>query len=85
MFTSLTCFKTFTLAAGFHEGVIEPETKFKDLEKKLDVENTISEYDDDIPANLTVQILIRSGNIGSIRIAQLIGLEKFKQFIQQFN
>ena len=31
-------FKTFTLAAGFHEGVIEPETKFKDLEKKLDVE-----------------------------------------------
>ena len=27
-------FKTFTLAAGFNEGIIEPETKFKNLEKK---------------------------------------------------
>ena len=80
-------FKTFTLAAGFHEGVIEPETKFKDLEKKIRCgKNTISEYDDDIPTNLTAEeILIRSGNIGSIRIAQLIGLEKFKQFMKQLN
>ncbi len=80
-------FKTFTLAAGFHEGVIEPETKFKDLEKKIRCgKNTISEYDDDIPTNLTAEeILIRSGNIGSIRIAQLIGIEKFKQFMKQLN
>ena len=28
-------FKTFTLAAGFHEGIIEPNTKHKDLEKVL--------------------------------------------------
>ena len=27
-------FKTFTLAAGFNEGIIEPETKFKNLKKK---------------------------------------------------
>ena len=38
-----------------------------------------------IPKNLTAeQILIRSGNIGSVRIAQKVGGEKFKSvFIEQ--
>ena len=76
-------FKTFTLAAAFHEGIIEPETKFKDLEKKLECgKNTISEYDEKIPSDLTAeQILIRSGNIGSVRIGQSLGIEKFKNFM----
>ena len=28
-------FKTFTVAAGLEEGLIEPETEFLNLEKKL--------------------------------------------------
>ncbi len=78
-------FKTFTLAAGIHERVVEPETKFKNLEKKIMCgKNTISEYDKEIPSDLTAeQILIRSGNIGSVRIAQAIGLEKFKIFLDE--
>ena len=37
-----------------------------------------------IPSNLTAeQILIRSGNIGSVRIGQLVGLEKFKSFLSK--
>jgi cell division protein FtsI (penicillin-binding protein 3) len=80
-------FKTFTLAAGFHEGVIEPETEFKDLKKKIQCGRyTISEYDKKIPSSLTAeQILIRSGNIGSVRIGQAIGLEKFKDFMNELN
>tara|TARA_A100001388_G_scaffold276975_1_gene266319 strand:+ start:697 stop:2373 length:1677 start_codon:yes stop_codon:yes gene_type:complete len=80
-------FKTFTLAAGIHEKVIEPETEFLDLEKNLKCgKNTINEYDENIPSKLTAeQILIRSGNIGSVRIAQSIGLEKFKKFINELN
>ena len=76
-------FKTFTLAAGIHENIVEPETQFKNLEKNIFCgKNTISEYDKEIPSNLTAeQILIRSGNIGSVRIAQSIGLEKFKNFL----
>ncbi len=76
-------FKTFTLAAGIHENIVEPETQFKNLEKNISCgKNTISEYDKEIPSNLTAeQILIRSGNIGSVRIAQSIGLEKFKNFL----
>ncbi|MDA9178157.1 penicillin-binding protein 2, partial [Candidatus Pelagibacter sp.] len=78
-------FKTFTLAAGIHEGVIEPETEFVDLEKSIQCDkNTIREYDKKIPSNLTAeQILIRSGNIGSVRIGQSIGLEKFKNFMNE--
>jgi len=80
-------FKTFTLAAGIHEGIIEPETEFKNLEKKIYCGgNSISEYDNEIPNNLTAeQILIRSGNIGSVRIGQAIGIEKFKKFMTQLN
>ncbi len=80
-------FKTFTLAAGIHEKVVEPETKFKNLEKSISCgKNTISEYDKKIPSNLTAeQILIRSGNIGSVRIAQAIGLEKFKNFLNELS
>ena len=80
-------FKTFTLAAGIHEGVIEPETKFNNLEKSIQCgKSTISEYDKKIPTDLTAeQILIRSGNIGSVRIGQAIGLEKFKKFMNKLS
>ncbi len=80
-------FKTFTLAAGIHEGVIEPETEFRNLKKNIQCgRSTISEYDKKIPSDLTAeQVLIRSGNIGSVRIGQAIGLEKFKNFIHKLN
>ena len=76
-------FKTFTIAAGLNQKIIEPETKFLNLEKELKCGKfQIREYDKDIPSNLSVEeILIRSGNIGSVRIAQEIGIEKFKSFL----
>ena len=78
-------FKTFTIAAGLNEGVIEPETEFKDLPKSLICANKpIREYDDKMPTDLTAsQILLRSGNIGSVRIAQLVGPEKHKSFLKK--
>ncbi|MDC1033243.1 penicillin-binding protein 2 [Candidatus Pelagibacter sp.] len=80
-------FKTFTLAAAFNEGIIEPSTKFNDLEKSIKCgKNTISEYNKNIPSNLTAEeILIRSGNIGSVRIGQSIGLDKFKKFMNELS
>ena len=80
-------FKTFTFAAGIHEGVIDPETEFIDLEKSIKCgKNTINEYDKKIPSNLTAeQILIRSGNIGSVRIGQSVGLERFEKFMNELS
>ena len=78
-------FKTFTIAAGLEEGLIEKDTKFLDLEKSLKCgENIISEYDKKIPSDLTVeQILIRSGNIGSVRIGQKLEIDKLKFFLNK--
>ena len=76
-------FKTFTFAAGLNEGIITPNTKFEKLEKKIRCgKHTIGEYDEKIPTDLTAEeILIRSGNIGSVRIGQKLGIEKLKNFL----
>ena len=78
-------FKTFTLAAAFNEEIVEPKTKFIDLPKSLTCAGfPIREYDQDIPSTLTAeQILIRSGNIGSVKIGQRVGKEKFKLFLSK--
>ena len=77
-------FKTFTFAAALNEGMIETQTEFIDLEKRIRCgKSTIGEYDDKIPSDLTAeQILIRSGNIGSVRIGQKVGIKKFKLFLE---
>ena len=77
-------FKTFTIAAGINYDVINPETEFKDLKKRIVcANNPISEYDDKIPSDLTAEeILIRSGNIGSARIAEKIGIDNYDKFLQ---
>ena len=78
-------FKPFTFASALNENLIEPNTEFKDLPKSISCDkNRIREYDDKIPSDLTAeQIIIRSGNIGSVRIAQLVGSEKHKSFLKK--
>ena len=78
-------FKTFTIAAGIDEGLVEPNTEYKNLAKQLTCDKfVIKEYSEKTPTDLTVeQILIRSGNIGSVKIAQKIGEKKFKAFLEK--
>ena len=78
-------FKTLTLAAAFQYNILEPETKFKNLEKKIFCDKyTIAEYDKKLPSDLTVeQILVRSSNIGSVRIAQKIGINEYSSFLKK--
>ena len=75
-------FKTFTLAAAFNEKIIDNQTEFVDLPKSLTCAGfPIREYDKKIPSNLTAeQILIRSGNIGSVRIGQKLGEKNSNYF-----
>ena len=78
-------FKTFTIASGINEGLIEPSTEFLGSKKTISCgkNHSIGEYDDEIPTDLTVeQILVKSGNIGSVRIARKIGIEKHKSFLK---
>ena len=78
-------FKTFTIASGINEGLIDTNTEFLDSKKNISCgkNHSISEYDDKMPSDLTVeQILVRSGNIGSVRIVRKIGVEKHKSFLK---
>ena len=78
-------FKTFTVASGINEGLIEPDTKFLDSKKSISCgkNHKIEEYDNKMPSDLTVeQILIKSGNIGSVRIARKVGIERHKSFLK---
>jgi cell division protein FtsI (penicillin-binding protein 3) len=78
-------FKTFTVASGINEGLIEPDTEFFDSKKSISCgkNHKIEEYDNKMPSDLTVeQILIKSGNIGSVRIARKVGVERHKSFLQ---
>ncbi|MDB9831714.1 penicillin-binding protein 2 [Candidatus Pelagibacter sp.] len=78
-------FKTFTIASAINEGIIEPNTEFLDSKKFITCGDKyrIREYDDDMPSDLTAeQILIRSGNVGSVRIVKKIGIKKHKSFLK---
>ena len=78
-------FKPFTFAAALNMKLIKPSTEFLDLPKSINCAGfPIREYDEKLPKNLTAeQILVRSGNIGSVRIAQKVGQKKFKSFLEQ--
>ena len=78
-------FKTFTVASGINEGLIEPDTEFLDLKKTVSCgkNHRIGEYDDKMPSDLSVeQILVKSGNIGSVKIVRKIGIERHKSFLR---
>ena len=78
-------FKTFTVAAGLEEGLIDIDTTFLDLPKTIYCAGKpIREYNNRMPSDLTVeQILIRSGNIGSVRIGQKLEIIKLKAFLEK--
>ena len=75
-------FKTFTVAAGLENKIINSNTMFNNLESSLTCDKyTISEHDK-LPKNLSAeQILIRSSNVGVVRIAQKVGTKKYKDFL----
>ena len=78
-------FKTFTITAGLEQNLIDVDTKFLDLPKAIwCAGKPIREYDNKMPASLTVEeILIRSGNIGSVRIGQKLEINKLKLFLEK--
>ena len=78
-------FKSFTIAAGLNYGLISAKDMFFNLEKKMKCgERIISEYDEKLPKDLSVEdILVYSSNIGSVKIGEIIGKEKLKEFLKK--
>ena len=75
-------FKTFTIAAALENNVIKANTVFKNLESHLTCDKYKINEHDKMPEDLSAeQILVRSSNIGAVKIAQKVGMEKYKNFL----
>ena len=77
-------FKTFTVALAIENGIVEANTIIKNIPEK--VKCSVHEIGDikKFPKDLSVEdILIRSSNVGTVKIARQVGKEKFINFINK--
>ena len=79
-------FKTFTLALALEDNLYSPDTLIKNIPNKIHCSKfTINEHDE-MPDSLTLKdILVRSSNIGTIKVARSIGEERLKNFLENLN
>ncbi|MFN5027216.1 MAG: peptidoglycan D,D-transpeptidase FtsI family protein, partial [Candidatus Fonsibacter sp.] len=78
-------FKTFTIANALELKLIDENTLFKNLEKQVyncGTSQPIDEHDKNLKRDLTTsEILVKSSNIGTIKIIEKIGIENYKNFL----
>ena len=79
-------FKTFTLALAIEDDLYSPSTIIKNIPDKIQCSKfTINEHDE-MPNDLTLkEILVRSSNIGTIKVARSLGEDKLKNFLEDLN
>jgi cell division protein FtsI (penicillin-binding protein 3) len=79
-------FKTFTLALAIEEKIIKPETIIENIPKKIKCSKYQISDIKEFPSQLSAEdILIRSSNIGILKIARKIGEQKYKNFLKKLN
>ena len=77
-------FKTFTTAIALEKKIVEPDTIINGIKRKVNC--SIHEIKDikKFPESLSVEdILIRSSNVGTLILAQKIGKNNYKNFIDE--
>ena len=77
-------FKTFTIALALEKNLVTPDTIIKNIPQSIKC--SIHEISDikKFPENLSVEdILIRSSNVGSTKLATKIGEEGYKDFFKK--
>jgi cell division protein FtsI (penicillin-binding protein 3) len=77
-------FKSFIIANAIDLKKIDENTLFYDLEKKIMCGgHDINEHEKNLKSDLTTtEILVKSSNIGAVKIADLVGIENYKTFLQ---
>ncbi len=79
-------FKTFTVALAIDKKIVEPNTLIKNIPKKIKCSRHEISDIKEFPKDLTVEdILIRSSNVGTLKIARKIGEEQLKKFFNDLN
>ncbi len=79
-------FKTFTLALALENNQYSPDTVIKNIPDSIQCSKFTINENDEMPSSLTLkEILVRSSNIGTIKIARSIGQEKLRGFLENLN
>ena len=79
-------FKTFTVASAIDEEILSKDSLIKDITKIFKC--SIHKIKDihEFPSEMKVEdILIQSSNIGALKIAEKIGIEKYQLFLKELN
>ena len=79
-------FKTFTVALALDESIVTPSTIIKNIPNSVKCsKHEISDMKK-FPNEMSVEeILIKSSNVGTLKIARMIGQNKFESFIEKLN
>jgi cell division protein FtsI (penicillin-binding protein 3) len=77
--------KVITMSGAIQEGVVTPTTTFTDIGQSVNIGGTDYEDVDDHPTTMSVtDILAQSSNVGTIRIASMLGKDKFANYLDAF-
>jgi cell division protein FtsI (penicillin-binding protein 3) len=78
-------FKVVTVAAALAERLVGPQTTFTLAPSIKLYDRTIHEDDREVTETMSVaEILSRSSNVGSVRLAQALGAERLDKWIRRF-
>ena len=79
-------FKTFTVALALDESIVTPSTVIENIPNTVKCsKHEISDMKK-FPNEMSVEeILIKSSNVGTLKIARMIGQNKFESFIKKLN
>jgi cell division protein FtsI (penicillin-binding protein 3) len=77
--------KVITIAGALEEGTVEPDTKLEVPDKMKIAGYPFSDHDAHAPEKWTItDILSKSSNIGTIMVAQKLGVPNVKSYLQKF-
>jgi cell division protein FtsI (penicillin-binding protein 3) len=77
--------KVITMAGAIEDGLVTPDTVFGDVYQEVQVGDTVYEDVDEHPTTMSVSdILAHSSNVGTIKVAHILGRERFDHYLRAF-
>jgi cell division protein FtsI/penicillin-binding protein 2 len=77
--------KVITMSGAIQEGLVNPDTIFDDIFGSVKIGDATYEDAEDHPSTMTVtDILAHSSNVGTIKIARMLGPTRFDQYLRGF-
>jgi cell division protein FtsI (penicillin-binding protein 3) len=77
--------KVITMAGAIEDGLVTPDTVFDDIYQEVQVGDTVYEDVEEHSTTMSVSdILAHSSNVGTIKVARMLGRERFDHYLRAF-